>query len=323
MSDPTTEAVPARWLRRPAAAPESLEQEHRARVDAPWFLREHPELSSAGEIPFGYCCFEWQALKDATQPGDELWEFSSLLESGEFPSFEGIALVRAGKAVAAVETIQFHKQFNWELVDLAFTPRSALESRDDGTGVSLVFPLFQGPPSEMRELGHGPETCACCRRVARCFHGAAGAVCLTCLRAGAAEFRHATELGWICETGGEGDYEDDELADLAAELSPVAVHDFRRTPSYESCQEPLWLVHCNDFMVYHGAWQPAHFHYMAPDGDGRAFFHRIAGPEWDDWWELGADRLFGGYTPSSWGDAGCYAFRCRHCGTMRLHCDFY
>jgi hypothetical protein len=56
-------------------------------------------------VPFGFCNGEWEAMKAAMLPGDELWRFSSPSEDWErLMGWEGVALVRHGEVVSCVVT---------------------------------------------------------------------------------------------------------------------------------------------------------------------------------------------------------------------------
>jgi hypothetical protein len=67
----------------------------------------HPtRIRETGELkPFGYCNAEWERLKRAMQPGDELYHFSSSPESWKhLAGRRGIALVRNGEIIADIIT---------------------------------------------------------------------------------------------------------------------------------------------------------------------------------------------------------------------------
>jgi len=56
-------------------------------------------------VPFGFVNYQWVALKEKLQEGDELWEFRS--PSKDWDSLagrEGICIVRDGKVVAYIVT---------------------------------------------------------------------------------------------------------------------------------------------------------------------------------------------------------------------------
>lgn len=334
--------IPWRWLTRPVPQPDAIEEKHLYSVTAPWFLREHPGLSPGEKLPFGLCYIDWVALKRQLQPGDELWEYDSRIEPGNVPEVSGIVLLREGCIPAQVELHQHHDQFDWRLEDMAFLPTPGSGDYDDGTGLPLVFTYFQGLPAEIHRFEETPGPCALCGRVAKGFaldyadcpelcpepyrqstdqrggkHG-----CCLCLGAGRFGFSHDTELGLVTEIG-LVDFEEIETPLQPEGFRMEAIPELHRTPEYSSAQQALWLVHCNDFMVFQGTWDPAHFFRHAPDGDGKALFLQIAGPDWANCWDIGPSRIFGGYSPYAWGDAQCYVFECRHCRVRRAHFDWY
>jgi hypothetical protein len=56
--------------------------------------------------PFGRLNAQWEALKAATKPGDELWRFSSSAKSfRDLAGRSGIVLLRDGEAVAEIVTL--------------------------------------------------------------------------------------------------------------------------------------------------------------------------------------------------------------------------
>jgi hypothetical protein len=202
----------------------------------------------------------------------------------------------------------------------------------------VIFTYFRGPQSEMFELTRVDVPCALCGLVGRCFAldsthcpelhprprgmdrrgGKYG--CFDCLRVGRFEFWHDTEVGFLSEDGLEPSRSHSQPVTSA--LPEAAIVELRRTPQYKSCQQELWLVHCNDFMGYEGAWEPTDFHRNAADGDGRALFMQMA-PDYADMWDGAVEKVPGENTPTGWGDAGCYAFQCLHCSERRAHCDWY
>lgn len=65
-------------------------------------LARHPELAK----PFGALNSEWERLKAEIKPGDELWTFTSPIESwSQLAGRAGLALVRGGCVIAAITTI--------------------------------------------------------------------------------------------------------------------------------------------------------------------------------------------------------------------------
>jgi hypothetical protein len=94
-------------------------------------------------------------------------------------------------------------------------------------------------------------------------------------------------------------------------------------PEIALCLRTLSKHYHIDCMVYLGTWEPVDFYRHAPDGDGSALFARM-GPKFEKLWDWAIDARAGDTIPTSWSaHAGCYAFRCRHCGVLRAHCDWH
>lgn len=87
---------------------ESIEREHTRRADdIRGIPRRSPERVAALLKPFGYSNSEWEALKAAMQPGDELWTFTSSPASWRaLAGRAGIAVVRGGRIVATIVTMK-------------------------------------------------------------------------------------------------------------------------------------------------------------------------------------------------------------------------
>lgn len=94
--------IPADWLFEKLDL-EAVEQEYTPRwQDDPERAARHPEL----KLPFGFNNSAWVQFRDKVQPGDEIWRFSSPIESWEHLAGRGgIALVRAGKVIATITTM--------------------------------------------------------------------------------------------------------------------------------------------------------------------------------------------------------------------------
>jgi hypothetical protein len=86
---------------------ESIEREYTRRAeDLREVDRRSPERVAALLKPFGYSNSEWEQLKAGTQPGDELWTFTSSPASWRaLAGSAGIAMVREGRIVATIVTM--------------------------------------------------------------------------------------------------------------------------------------------------------------------------------------------------------------------------
>ena len=139
----------------------------------------------------------------------------------------------------------------------------------------------------MSDLIRDERRCDLCGDTGACFSldrsmnppPGASSGCFGCLKAGRFGFFHVTEVGYL-DRDGLTNYDDEPPEprrllvvgpDGDAELRPgaaipapqpvvpppSAVEELRRTPDFPTWNEVPWLVHCSDFMVYMGTWQPA------------------------------------------------------------------
>lgn len=195
------------------------------------------------------------------------------------------------------------------------------------------FTYFEGPVEEMSHVADGEPACTLCGQIGLCFtlefadcpelteqerESAVG--CVGCLRQGRYKWGYRnTEAGVLlsdCFVDGDG-----EVLSRHGTLVPSvdAREELRRTPDFNTWQESIWLVHCCDFMVYIGSWEPQDFHDRSPNGDGRLLFVEMTDASEHHWWdrrsapgERGLEAWYCSY----------YAFRCRHCGKLRGYLDY-
>jgi hypothetical protein len=87
--------VKINWLKRKITV-EEAEAKHMVLHDS---LGKDP-------VPFGFINNDWNKLKQQMVDGDELWEYSSPADTWEnLCGRAGIALVRGGKVVDAIQTV--------------------------------------------------------------------------------------------------------------------------------------------------------------------------------------------------------------------------
>jgi hypothetical protein len=150
--------------------------------------------------------------------------------------------------------------------------------------------------------------------------------CYACLRGGRAALTKVTELGMIrhenavrgvtCGEPGLNSPGFDlvPLTDgwVGARLPTPTMLELVRTPGYSTIQGERWRFCCKMPMAYVGEWSREKFSEMAPDGNGREFFHQTVHDAIDGLWE---DRLH---------DAtGIYVFRCAMCRKYSAHWDMF
>jgi hypothetical protein len=206
------------------------------------------------------------------------------------------------------------------------------------------FTYFRAPVGEVADYNPCGR-CTVCGAQTACVGIPWGAVtpgpapprelgCLDCLRAGRFGFDHFTEAGLVTAEGlvevfGEAQSEvvypvtpEGVVIDVTVRdpehreaIDPTAQAELRRTPPFSTWQDPTWLCHCDDFMVYLGHWTQDHFEAAAPDGDGRSFYLSMAEEDWD------RDRWPEGEPFRTNVDAEYLVFRCRRCGVYRGYWD--
>jgi hypothetical protein len=91
--------IPKAWLDKKITIAEA-EAEH------PGIKDERVQRFPDAAKPFGFKNGQWEAIKAAMQPGDELWTFASLAKSWEdLAGRAGIAVVRDGNPVMVLTTM--------------------------------------------------------------------------------------------------------------------------------------------------------------------------------------------------------------------------
>jgi hypothetical protein len=91
--------IPKAWLDKKVTIAEA-EAEH------PGIRDERVQRFPDAAKPFGFKSGQWEAIKAAMQPGDELWTFVSPKESWEnLAGRAGIAVVRDGNPVMVLTTM--------------------------------------------------------------------------------------------------------------------------------------------------------------------------------------------------------------------------
>lgn len=138
-----------------------------------------------------------------------------------------------------------------------------------------------------------------------------------CLREGRFGFCHDTEAGIVAPRAPIAGAEYCKRG-VPDSFSQNAVEELLRTPPFPAWQPIRWLVHCDDFMVYIGEWEPDDFRRHAPGGDGRALFLEMS--DWNSAEHARNQWPAGETFPEGW-FIGYYAFRCRHCGKLRGYFD--
>jgi uncharacterized protein CbrC (UPF0167 family) len=91
-------------------------------------------------------------------------------------------------------------------------------------------------------------------------------------------------------------------------VTPEAVRELWRTPSFPTWNEVDWPIHCHEFMTYLGEWQPAEF-------KSREQFAEMTEPGFHQLWPPQNVR------PGDWA-VTYHASRCPTCGTQSGEVDF-
>jgi hypothetical protein len=206
------------------------------------------------------------------------------------------------------------------------------------------FTYFRAPIEEVADYA-GITRCSLCLTRGPCvgIPERTGAViepprppgCFDCLQAGRFAFDHMTEAGLLTGDGLLDVFDEPEPETVYAvgpdgavvdvttrtrqrpeyRIDAAAQAELRRTPQFSTWQDPMWLCHCNDFMVFLGHWTQDSFEAAAPDGDGRSVYLSMAEEDWD------RGRWPEGGTLRTNVDAEYLVFRCRHCGVHRGYWD--
>jgi len=206
------------------------------------------------------------------------------------------------------------------------------------------FKYFEAPENEMTGLLEGIRECSICGESGRCFQLDCadpeslpdaclkdGVGCYTCLRKGRFEFFHTTEIGYLFASGPEylgPELEEEEVTIVSPQGEPVGMDvappverptvpghsaiELRRTPGFPTWNEVDWLVHCGDFMVFLGPWQPIDFNRQAENGLGKDVFLSSVDSCHSDFWPADSS--------SNW-EVCCFVFRCTKCGSLRAVVD--
>lgn len=179
----------------------------------------------------------------------------------------------------------------------------------------MRFRYFEAPEKEMRNLIEGKPTCEICGGQAQCFRldsnqriqaGGASVGCVECLKADRFGFFHITDAGYLDETGltwygeepetsgkvfvaGKGgivETSEDPVALVPPPPPQEAVDELRRTPIFPTWNEVSWPLHCSDFMIYQGPWQPRNISCEAAQRGvpGVDLFLSMAGTEFREFW---------------------------------------
>ena len=91
--------IPKAWLDKKVTIAEA-EAEH------PGIRDERVQRFPDAAKPFGFKSGQWEAIKAAMQPGDELWTFASPAKSWEdLAGRAGIAVVRNGNPIMVLTTM--------------------------------------------------------------------------------------------------------------------------------------------------------------------------------------------------------------------------
>jgi hypothetical protein len=218
------------------------------------------------------------------------------------------------------------------------------------SNIFMEFHYFKAAESEMHKLLPGEHTCSICGNIGRCFEidylvgedikdFKAGIGCYDCLKNRCFGFFHITEAGYLDENGITNYNENNEdekphifignetgeisinydpdISSFTREipqLSEESIDEMRCTPVFPTWQEVGWPIHCNDFMIYLGSWQPKDFE-LFNNGNGRLLFLDMTDREYHNCWP--SEQV----SKEEWGIA-YYAFKCTQCDKLRGICDF-
>ena len=151
--------------------------------------------------------------------------------------------------------------------------------------------------------------------------------CLDCLKNGVYRFAHYTELGSIRKNGfnqhvpGNPTLSEEivfKTFPLPSGFSEGSIDQLSRTPPTPYWQEENWLIHCNDFMVFQGIWEPEDFEKNSNDGHGVTLFKEMVGDSWDTYIGTDVDNPYLSDLLEGW---LMRSFKCKHCTKLRAFGD--
>ncbi len=207
----------------------------------------------------------------------------------------------------------------------------------------MKFQYLDAREEEILGLVKGTRGCGICGSENRCFSlkraflasgvPEAELGCVDCLRAGRFGFCHDTVVGFLDQhdlmwelddepmtpgrvfVGGAGGAVS-EVAQVPEPLprpqvSQASLEGLRRTPRFSTWNEVPWHVHCSDFMVYLGTWQPPEVQSLGEKQGltAQAAFVDMVDLDYRDMWLEGAQE-FG------------FAFHVFRCSSCTKHVGF-
>lgn len=176
--------------------------------------------------------------------------------------------------------------------------------------MSEDLPFFKYHPNPLKteSVKVSDESCICCQKQRGYIYNSSiytaqkisGSVCPWCISDGsAAEMFDAT-------------FSDDYML-LEEGISEEIVNEVtKRTPSYNSWQQEVWLTHCKDVCEFHGDVSEQEIKNLDEETFQRFRFES----------EMKEEVLKSIIENYPFGSACIYKFVCRHCGEVKYHLEF-
>lgn len=181
---------------------------------------------------------------------------------------------------------------------------------------------FSASAPDLVNFKYGKDNCPVCKETKSKFiippFGEYSKICLDCLLITDIKFSHDSEHGPVISENLPPDFLE-EIGDIKKHINENYIKELLRTPEFSNIQGCRWMIHCNDFMIFRGIWEPIDFTENSTDRNGKKLFIEMTDKDyihlWDDC-ELAENEQ-----EYSWEDVQYYAFECRHCGKLRGYWD--
>jgi uncharacterized protein CbrC (UPF0167 family) len=176
---------------------------------------------------------------------------------------------------------------------------------------------FDAPESDLEGFQYGKELCPICQETKTKFVLSPKKCCLDCLQKSDFKFIHDSEFGVVTVENQPFELSDEH--NIKKHVSDDRIEALCRTPNFTNIQGGVWQIHCHDFMVFIGIWEPADFTEKSPDKNGKSLFLEMTEETYNHLWD--SCELADAETKNCWEDVFYYAFECKHCGKLKGYWD--
>jgi uncharacterized protein CbrC (UPF0167 family) len=180
---------------------------------------------------------------------------------------------------------------------------------------------FRAPAPDLINFKYGKDICPVCLETKVTFikppFGEYSKCCLDCLSKNDIRFTHDSEYGPV--TSDELSPELEDIGDIKKHVSEKSIKELLITPEFTNIQGGAWKIHCNDFMIFRGIWEPSDFTENSNERNGKKLFMDMTDEESNQIWD--EYELIDSEIENTWEDIQYYAFECCHCGKLRGYWD--